>query len=173
MNKKQIILAGVVLVFFGFFGIKSYLAIEKQNAKYKNSESSIENEMIKNSFDNEQNKEESPFAGQNIYTYSSEFYDIEKNDGNVITKKETTYHTFNFNENTVTQNSIINGKRIDITYPFTEMYEENGILATTYVLKVNTLGVKEIWWSPDVQNLGYDYDDGTRIACYNLKIKTK
>jgi hypothetical protein len=33
---------------------------------------------------------------------------------------------------------------------------------------VNTLGVKEIWYSFDVPNLGYDYDDGSRIACYEL-----
>jgi len=43
------------------------------------------------------------------------------------------------------------------------MYVEKGMLTITYVLKVETLGLKEVWCSPDVPNLGYDYDDGKRI----------
>ena len=106
---------------------------------------------------------------EKIYHYSSNSYDIEKN-GRIITKTELTYHTFDFRKKIVIQNSIINGKRIEMTYPFTEIYEEKGIAATTYVLTVNVNGCKEIWWSPDVPNLGYDYDDGTRIACYELEL---
>lgn len=104
-----------------------------------------------------------------VYKYSSNSYDIEKN-GQVITKTELTYHTFDFNRNIVTQNSTVNGQRIKLTYPFTEMYEEKGLAATTYVLPVNVNGCREIWWSPDIPNLGYDYDDGTRIACYDLQL---
>jgi len=187
VNKKHLIIGGIIVLILGFFGTKSYLSIEKGQEKYRNSKSQSEN--IQNSSelneyetnaknyevesDYKKSENQSPFAGQKVFTYSSDNYDIEMPNGSMITKDELTYHTFDFNKKTVTQNSVLNGKRINITYPFKGMYEEKGLVATTYVLKVGTLGLKEIWWSPDVPNLGYDYDDGKRIACYDLKIKTK
>jgi len=181
LNKKHLIIGGIILLIFVFFGIRSYLLIEKQNSKFQSVENQIDpvietvedaNEISETFSNNVIDFKSNIFSGQKVFKYSSEFYDIERLDGSTITNREITYHTFDFNKNTVTNSSILNGKRVIITYPFNGMYEEKGILATTYVLNVNTLGVKEIWWSPDVPNLGYDYDDGTRIACYNLKIKT-
>ena len=153
-----------------FFGTKNYLSLKNEQENYKNLESKSKNKF---ETDKKMSENESTFSGQKIFTYSSDFYDIEKADGSIITKYELTYHTFDFNKKTVTQNSVLNGKQINVTYPFSGMYEEKGLVATTYVLTVRTLGLKEIWWSPDVPNLGYDFDDGTRIACYDLKIKTK
>lgn len=86
----------------------------------------------------------------------------------MITKREITYHTFDFKNKSVTQRSRLNGQEVTMVYPFYEIYEEKGVLASTTVLVVNTLGVKEIWFSSEAPNLGYDYDDGTRIACYDL-----
>lgn len=182
MNKKYLFIVGVILIVLGFFGYKNYQSIEKQNAKYKEQyikdkrKSELEKKSKENNkqvSNNEIKESKSQFTGEKIFTYSSSYYDIEKTNGQVITKNELTYHIFNFNKKTVTQISNVNGEYIKMTYPFYSMYEENGIVATTYVLKVHTLGVKEIWWSPDVPNLGYDYDDGKRIACYGLKIKAK
>jgi hypothetical protein len=178
LNKKHIIIGGIIFLILSFFAFNNYKMIEKQNSKYKSvrekqnfeDETNLKKESEKLEIERYSNR--SVFKGNKVFVYSSQFYDIEKNRG-MITKNELTYHTFNFEKKTVTQNSIMNGKRINIVYPFKKMYEEKGILATTYVLEVNTNGLKEIWWSPDVPNLGYDYDDGTRIACYGLKIKTK
>jgi len=170
MNKKQFIIGGILIAVLTFFGTKSYLTIEKQNAKYETLENQSKQTSAKY-VDKEKQTKQQNFDGQKVFTYSSSFYDIERSNGSVITKNELTYHTFDFNKKTVTQSSLLNGRRINTIYPFNEMYEEKGLLATTYVLTVNTLGVQEIWWSPDVPNLGYDYDDGTRIACYDLKIK--
>lgn len=178
MNKKYLILGGAIFLILCFFGYNSYQSIETQNTKFENpkdthgnfNESDINskdlNELVT---DNSMFGKSSDFQNQKIFSYSSDFYDIEKG-AQMITKTELTYHTFDMNKKTVTQNSILNGKRVNITYPFKNMYEEKGLLSTTYVLVVNTNGLKEIWWSPQVPNLGYDYDDGTRIACYDLKI---
>ena len=182
MNRNQKIIGGIVVFILVFFGAKNYLQLEKENAKNNNSEIN-NNKNIETNSTNNPNSESNQNDIENksdiekfetekkIFTYSSEFYDIEKQDGSVNTKREVTYHTFDFNKRIVTQNSILNGKRVIMSFPFYEMYEENGLAATTYVLKVNTLGLKEIWWSPNVPNLGYDYEDGTRIACYDLKVQ--
>lgn len=107
------------------------------------------------------------FSGQKI-TFKSGLYDNELNGVVQQTHKITTYHTFDFINMTVTQKSPLDGKWVTVTYPINGIYQENGLAATTYVIKVGTLGVKEIWFSPDVPNIGYDYDDGTRIACYQI-----
>ena len=206
MEKKQLIIGGVILIILSFFGYRNYQYMEKESIQYEKEEkkreqnapintksdyeyrekqssqytdeeikrvqnikeqrkSDYQNNVTKKTISKNSNKE------KKIFIYSSDFYDIERPNGRVNTIDELTYHTFDFNKNIVTQNLVLNGERINITYPFTSMYEENGMLGTTYVLTVNTLGVKEIWWSPDVPNLGYDYDDGTRIACYDVKLR--
>jgi len=111
------------------------------------------------------------FTGQKI-TFKSTENDNESNGEIIQTNHEITYHTFDFINLNVTQKSPLNGQWVTITYPMKGFYKEKGIAATTYVITVNQLGVKEIWFSPDVPNLGYDYEDGTRISCYNVtKVK--
>lgn len=102
------------------------------------------------------------------FTYKSTTNDKEFNGQIVQTNHETTYHTFDFKNRIVKCKSPINGRWLTETYPMNGFYVEKGILATTYVIVVGTLGVQEIWWSPDVPNLGYDFDDGSRIACYEI-----
>jgi len=107
------------------------------------------------------------FTGQK-FTFKSTLNDKEENGEIVQTNHETTYHTFDFINNTVTMKSPLHGEWVTITYPVNGFYAQEGLAATTFVLVVGQLGVKEIWFSPDVQNLGYDYEDGSRIACYEL-----
>lgn len=102
------------------------------------------------------------------FTFKSTLNDKEFNGVIVQTNHETSYHTFDFINKIVTQKSALNGQWVTITYPMRTFYQEKGILATTYVIEVNELGVSEIWFSPDVPNLGYDYSDGSRIACYEI-----
>ena len=47
-------------------------------------------------------------------------------------------------------------------------YKESGLLASTWVLVIGEKGVKEIWFSVEANNLGYDLQDGTRVAYYDL-----
>jgi hypothetical protein len=103
-----------------------------------------------------------------IFTFKSTLNDKEENGQIIQTNHETTYHKFDFVNKTVTQTSPLNGEWITITYPISGIYEEKALLATTYVLVVGEMGVKEIWFNPVRQNLGYDYVDGSRIACYEL-----
>lgn len=170
MSKKNIIIIGIIAIILTFFGTRSYYTIENQNSNYPTIESQIENNPIKTESKIKlENKSSS--GNQKVFKYSSDFYDIEMPNGTIITKNEVTYHTIDFNKMTITQSSMLDGKRVDLTYPFKGMYKETGIIASTYVLTVNTLGLKEFWWSPEVPNLGYDYDDGTRIACYDIEMK--
>ncbi|SDF08504.1 hypothetical protein [Epilithonimonas hungarica] len=105
-----------------------------------------------------------------VFSYIS-FENDKEVDGVIIqTNKEVTRHIFDFKNKIVTFKTKLNGKTIKINYPINGFYKQEGLVATTYVIEVNTLGVKEIWFSPGVPNLGYDYDDGSRIACYNLEL---
>lgn len=192
INRIGIFTGIVIIASLFYFGQRSYQNIEKQNAPYKLESSdrkpavylppSLANPDSSEIFrsKNIQPKEILPLkevkitleAGntQKVFTYKSLFYDREKN-GNILnTNMEVTYHTFNFINNTVIQRSRFNGEWIELVYPFSSFYVEKGLLSSTYVLEVGTLGVKEIWWSPEVPNLGYDYDDGTRLSCYDLEI---
>lgn len=114
------------------------------------------------------------FAGK-VFTFISLENDKEYIIGGKLiqTNKEKTIHKFDFINKIVTCKAPLNGKYVTTKYPINGFYEQKGSVATTYVIEVNTLGVKEIWFSPDVPNLGYDYDDGTRIACYELQLKNE
>lgn len=111
----------------------------------------------------------------NVFIYRSDNYDIEYPDGRVERVDEITYHTFDMDKNLVVQSSQLFNQQFEISYPFRKMRVETGLIGNrkTYVLDVNTIGCKEVWWSPDVPNLGYDYNDGRRIACYDLEIMYK
>lgn len=108
----------------------------------------------------------SQFSGKKV-TFKSTYYDKEKNNIILNTNHEITYHTIDFNRRIVTQKSQLNGRWIEYKYPINGFYEEG----LTNVIIVNDLGVKEIWFSPTMLNLGYDYMDGSRIACYGLSVE--
>ena len=131
----------------------------------KSTNNNTANQVTENN--NEETIDLNKFSGQQ-FTFKSNSYDIEKNGKTVQTKNDVTYHIFDFVNKTVTQKSQLNGDWVKTTYPMTNFYSEKGSLATTYIIQVGTLGVSEIWFSPDVPNLGYDYNDGTRIACYEI-----
>lgn len=107
------------------------------------------------------------------FTYISYLNDKELNGEIIQTNHEITYHTFDFINKKIIFKANIVGGEFKIEYVMKDFYEESGIAATTYVVIVNSNGVKEIWFSPDVPNLGYDYSDGTRIACYELSYTNK
>lgn len=103
-----------------------------------------------------------------IFTFKSTYYDIEERGEITATKVEDSYDTFDFEKLKVTQKILHNGKYITISYPMNGFYIQRGILTSTYVIVVGTLGVNEIWFNFDVPNYGYDFLDGTRIACYGI-----
>lgn len=165
-NKENLIIAGIIALIVIFFGTRSYLSIEKTNSKLPTVESQMKNrEKYKPPATHKTVKKE-----PTLFVFSSDFYDIEYLNGGMVTRKEMTYHLLDFKKQIVIQTSFMNGEKVSVTYPFKDMYIERGVLASTYVMRVNTLGINEIWFSPDVPNLGYDYEDGTRIACYDLNL---
>lgn len=135
---------------------------------YKGCETPSDNSST-NHYSTQQEEDNSleKFSGK-IFTYKSKLNDKEFNGETVHTNHETTYHTFDFTNMTVTNKSKLNGKWVSFKYPIKGFYQEKGLAATTYVIVVGTLGVKEIWFSPDVPNIGYDFDDGSRLACYKI-----
>ncbi|MET4081127.1 hypothetical protein ABIB40_001072 [Pedobacter sp. UYP30] len=102
------------------------------------------------------------------FTFKSTSYDKELNGVTIEARDEVSYHQFDFVNMIVTQKPLYDGEWVEFSYPIVSSYKEKGIAATTYVLIIGSMGVKEIWFSPDVPNLGYDYIDGSTIACYGI-----
>jgi hypothetical protein len=89
--------------------------------------------------------------------------DIERSGKKTVTKAVTSYHTIDFNRKTITYEGINpSGEKVKITYPMKSFYKDG----VTSVIVINSKGLKELWFS--MKHLGYDYLDGTRLACYNL-----
>lgn len=110
-------------------------------------------------------------VSEKVYHFRSRNYDIEKPDEiGFTTINEQSYHLINLNTMTVKQTSLLNGEWVEITYSIKSSYYEEGAFSTTYVLVVNSRGLKEVWFCPETNSLGYDYMDGTRIACYDLSV---
>lgn len=105
-----------------------------------------------------------------IYKFKSTNYDIEKpNVAEYKTYYDVTYHTFDYDNLMVTfEGENSNGAQTIIKYPMKSFYKETGLFAETWMIVVDLKGVKEIWFSVQANNLGYDLEDGTRIAYYDL-----
>ncbi|MCM4159391.1 hypothetical protein FHG64_11460 [Antarcticibacterium flavum] len=151
-----------------FFGTRSHNNIEELNSPNNSSPSQIKTRETAVPQPNYKTNNKNS-TSKNVFTFKSTFYDRERNGIILQTIEEETFHTFNYNDSTVTQKSKLNGEWIEIIYLFSDSYIEEGPLSNTYVFHVGTLGLKEIWYTPEVPNLGYDYDDGTRLSCYELQ----
>ena len=162
-----------------FFGIRSHGIIEEQNAPYKINPSGIDaREAAVPSQEKEISSPIQPIkksptlpssSSKNVHTLKSTLHDKERNGEILQTSSEIMYHTIDLNKLTVTHRFQVDGSWKEIVYPFSEYYKEEGNFYTTMVLKVGVKGVKEIWWTPEVNNLGYDFYDGNRLVSYDLE----
>jgi hypothetical protein len=109
------------------------------------------------------NGQNSNFA-ESYFKFSCSSYDIESG-GDITTVNEISYHTIDLKRGIVTMKSKSGNNWVELKYPISGSYKQG----LTYVLEVNNLGLKEFWFQPSVPNLGYDFDDGTRIACYGIR----
>lgn len=100
-----------------------------------------------------------------VYKFKSTETDVEKPGHEVYTKYEVCYHTFNYdNSEVIFESTNSEGEKVKITYQMKSVYKDG----MTYVIVVKDQGMSEIWFSPPMNNLGYDLVDGTRLACYNI-----
>lgn len=109
-----------------------------------------------------------PFKGK-VFTFKSLINDKELNGVIVQTNKETTYHIFDFQKNIIHLVADFLGEQVQFSFPVMDYYIEKGLLGETHVFVIKTLGVQEIYLSLTNGNLGYDYDDGSRINHFEIK----
>jgi len=106
-----------------------------------------------------------------FFKFKSDNYDIEKPDeSGYKTVYSPSFHTVDFNNLIVKQKSLLNNQWVEIIYPIRSFYIDPGSVTTTYVIVVQSNGLKEVWFCPETESLGYDFLDGTRIACYDLTV---
>src|SRR5690606_4961676 len=124
--KNQIIIGIAVLTILIIFGIRSYNVTQGQ---VKSQQEKLKNNTFSSPGNNRtKTNNKSLDRNQKIFTWRSELYDIERPDSSMITKREITYHTFDFKNKSVTQRSRLNGQEVTMVYPFYEIYEEKGVL---------------------------------------------
>lgn len=144
-------------MFLGIMTIILVIGIFMINSSKNNEVDSITINEIKNININEK-----------LFVFESSNNDKEI-DGKIIqTNQEKTIHTFDLPNRKIRLQTFFGEKEIVTEYKIKDFYTETGIAAKTHVFIINDLGVKEIWISFDVPNLGYDYVDGSRISCYGL-----
>ena len=100
-----------------------------------------------------------------VYKFKSTETDVESPNGSTRTKYEVCYHTFDLKKNTVIfEGTNSKRERTKIVYSIKSTYQDG----LTFVLVIKEKGMKEIWFTPRFNSLGYDLMDGTRLACYNI-----
>ncbi|WP_027376219.1 hypothetical protein [Kaistella palustris] len=157
-GKIALIATGAILLFIYLFSMNNAGSENVYQSKYVDSNSTdYSSSQTRNS------------PVELLHKFTSNSNDLENMSGVIKkTNNEMTTHVFDFKNKVVTCYRPVNGKYQTLKYTMKNFYKEEGIAATTYVIQVSSRGVKEIWFSPDVPNLGYDYDDGTRRSFYGL-----
>lgn len=113
------------------------------------------------------------FYGKKIFVFSSDNCAIQMPNGETFERRIRTYHTFNLKNKSVTVNSILNRKSVELIYDFKSIYEDDDIMGINYVLNMSSPIVKEISLTPSIPDIIYVHYDGTILRYYNLKIKIK
>lgn len=105
------------------------------------------------------------FSFSQVYKFKSTETDVEKPGKEVQTLYEVNYHTFDYNKLQVIYEGVNSkGEKTKVVYPMKSFYKDG----LTNVIVVDAKGIKEIWFSIVINNLGYDLMDGTRLACYDI-----
>jgi hypothetical protein len=100
-----------------------------------------------------------------VFKFKSTETDVESPGKKTYTKYETCYHTLDYDaRKIILESTNSKGEKVKIIYPMKSFYQDG----VTSVIVVNSNGVKEFWFSPEINNLGYDLADGTRLACYKI-----
>ncbi len=90
-----------------------------------------------------------------VYKFKSNNYIKSKGDEHLGSFKEASYHTFNFNNNTVTFRSRFTEWK-DITIKFKSYYKEY----SDYILVCEHEFIKEIWFNPEYESIEHEYHSG-------------
>lgn len=99
------------------------------------------------------------------YVFKSSHNDLEDEHDILQTSREVTYHTFNFEDRLIiTEAQQSDGGWKTFRLPMKSSYKDG----MTYVIEVNQDGYTEAWFSPTMNNLGYDFYNGQRLAFYGI-----
>lgn len=135
---------------------------EIQNKKFENKK--IENERVETI--NIENRK--PVQSKNVIQFNSTFNDFENSTEIVKTNYEISYHTFDFDNKTITLKSKTKtGNWKTFVFQWTKITEpyDNGYIEFTIK---NDKGVYQIWRS-SMNNIGYEFYNKTKLVYYDVK----
>jgi len=105
-----------------------------------------------------------------IFTFKSNYCEVSVHglDG-VEERNNIVYHTFDLGRMVITLSMVLNGYESNKSYPVKSVQMEKKSGHTIYKMNIGVLRVNEIWFSPAIGNLGYEYSDGKQIAYFKVK----
>lgn len=101
------------------------------------------------------------------FTYQSRDNRIKKDGIEVQSSNMTSMHVFDFTNMTVTNTSHIDGRLQKTTYNIANYSKERGRVSI-HILKIESLGLKEIRLNPEVNTIEYYYDNGNVSLYKNI-----
>ncbi|MEP1093543.1 MAG: hypothetical protein ABJG78_00440 [Cyclobacteriaceae bacterium] len=104
-----------------------------------------------------------------IHKFKSSLNTVENMSGGPVhTNQEISYHTFDYENMKVTMQSYseVEEKWKNFTYKMKSFYKEN---QWDYVIECDDKVMKEIWFSPITNEIGYDLHEGTRLTFFQLQ----
>lgn len=104
---------------------------------------------------------------ETLFKFKSYSMDYESKGEIVESNEEITYHTFDFENLQITQRSrsFSTGQWKTVKIPMKSFYLDG----VTYVIRTDYKGISKVWFSPIINNLGYDFYNGDRWAYYDIE----
>lgn len=194
MKKINLLIIGIILIIISFFVGRNYQSFqEKKNLKYEKLDSSqieyilnqkaeedkIKIETIKKKIipkvepiietkriSNQEQTTPRPTTNA-ILKYKSSNFDFEDATDILYTKYETSYHTINFNNNTITLRSKL-GKNEwkTLVYKWKDFNDPYGNGYIEFEI-INDKTIYQIWRSKP-NNFGYEMKQGTKYVFYDV-----
>jgi hypothetical protein len=93
------------------------------------------------------------------FTYKSTFNQIKQSGRDVESRNSTSLHVFDLLNMTVTNTSHTDGEIKKTTYKMIDYSKAPGV-GSIHVLKIDSLGLKEIRLNPEVRTIEYYYNTG-------------
>lgn len=188
MNKIQIFIGVIIIVVLGYFGYNSYQNIEESNSKYRNNSQKNEEANSKyrnNSQKNENNeplsieihemygdsnRNENSSTGKPIFRFVSTSNDLENETDILQTNNERTYHTFNFNENTISMKTrTADDQWITHTFKIKKSSIKESLSGLQGMeFDIDNPRCRQIWVS-SLGNIGYEFYNGQTLVFYDVK----
>jgi len=175
-GKLRYIFIGIGVLILSFFMVNSYLNTLEQAEKFDNNSSkSLKIELGKESYENASPTQMlKVFAdkGSGVVKIVSKVNQTSKQGEELLTLEDEEFHEFNFDKQIVSNYYMLGGRLVQQDYYFTKISSKKLDEFTAYILDIEpiTEDVARIWFIPEKEFIGYDYENSTTTTFMKLSL---